>query len=751
MSGSKEFGPTKDFPQLSQPSGKPMAPRLDSGAASFLELNDTFANYLGLAGKYLVVNGTETGIISADAITSFLTLPDTPNAFAGLAGMAMVVNAAEDALEATGVPVYVGDAIDMNFQSISNHLLEILAADPIAPLEAQIWYNSTDLKPRVMTDQVRDLIADDDNFHSLLLFPFLSTHEIPVYDTVAGAYGRMDINDIEHNDSFATITPDSGDALVATDEDSFTLQGDGVLGTFVGSLVPNVMTHTLANQNINTFFAGPSIGGAAKPTFRAILDVDMPSSYNPAIWNTLLITPLNTLVPYSGAAEAVDLGAQVLSTTGRITAGYFTEVNTPVDATDAATKGYVDLMVALGIIWVAPVEDIVTALPGGAIVAGLRYILDGDKKIYTADGLGGWDVPAATVAGTTAYVRADTAVIANEIGPYNFNGTDWVYIGAGGRHNDLTNMQGGVGGEYYHLTSAQHVIATQAATAALPGYLTAADWTLFDSKADGNHAHSDGILDWNAGGSGFYTPYLVKAAGKFDSGVVAPDNVDRLNYDGYFYATRLYEGATRVSLDGHTHAESVITFTDILDNNASITKHGFLPKLPNDATKFLNGLGAWAVPAGGGGSSLWSRTGTVLSTLTAGDKVAIGGTDPLTHMLHITGTGYCTGAFTVNSDVRNKNVIDVLDPVLEDLMKVLTIRYTRLDDENKIEYTGYSAQNLNSLFPTIGQHYENDDHYEVDPMGMNAVNTKGIQDLYCLVKMQAEKISALEEKLRLVE
>jgi hypothetical protein len=39
----------------------------------------------------------------------------------------------------------------------------------------------------------------------------------------------------------------------------------------------------------------------------------------------------------------------------------------------------------------------------------------------------------------------------------------------------------------------------------------------------------------------------------------------------------------------------------VTTNDVSITKHGFVPKAPNDATKYLNGVGAYAVPAGGGG------------------------------------------------------------------------------------------------------------------------------------------------------
>lgn len=54
-------------------------------------------------------------------------------------------------------------------------------------------------------------------------------------------------------------------------------------------------------------------------------------------------------------------------------------------------------------------------------------------------------------------------------------------------HGNLAGLQGGTGSvpteQYYHLTSAQHTIATQAATGALAGYLASADWTTFNSKA----------------------------------------------------------------------------------------------------------------------------------------------------------------------------------------------------------------------------------------------------------------------------
>ncbi|PWT74213.1 MAG: hypothetical protein C5B60_07065 [Chloroflexi bacterium] len=59
----------------------------------------------------------------------------------------------------------------------------------------------------------------------------------------------------------------------------------------------------------------------------------------------------------------------------------------------------------------------------------------------------------------------------------------------------------------------------------------------------------------------------------------------------------------------HTHAgdgsgtvaESALSLTDITTNNVSTARHGFTPKLPNDATKYLDGTGNYTVPAGGGG------------------------------------------------------------------------------------------------------------------------------------------------------
>ena len=48
--------------------------------------------------------------------------------------------------------------------------------------------------------------------------------------------------------------------------------------------------------------------------------------------------------------------------------------------------------------------------------------------------------------------------------------------------------------------------------------------------------------------------------------------------------------------------------TDVTTLNVSTTAHGLTPKLPNDATKYLDGTGAYTVPAGSGGAGRYLST-----------------------------------------------------------------------------------------------------------------------------------------------
>lgn len=67
--------------------------------------------------------------------------------------------------------------------------------------------------------------------------------------------------------------------------------------------------------------------------------------------------------------------------------------------------------------------------------------------------------------------------------------------------------------------------------------------------------------------------------------------------------------------------EAMQTLADNTTHDVSTTKHGYAPKAPNDTTKFLNGAGAWAVPAGSLTTADTTRSMSGRLTLTSGDPL----------------------------------------------------------------------------------------------------------------------------------
>lgn len=73
--------------------------------------------------------------------------------------------------------------------------------------------------------------------------------------------------------------------------------------------------------------------------------------------------------------------------------------------------------------------------------------------------------------------------------------------------------------------------------------------------------------------------------------------------------------------------EADLSLTDLTTADVSTSKHGFAPKAPGDATKFLNGANppAWTVPAGGGvgGATTIVQTNFVLNTVYTNGSQAV--------------------------------------------------------------------------------------------------------------------------------
>lgn len=104
-------------------------------------------------------------------------------------------------------------------------------------------------------------------------------------------------------------------------------------------------------------------------------------------------------------------------------------------------------------------------------------------------------------------------------------------------------------------------------------------------------------------------------------------------------AAEFLNGATPPAFALVTDAD--LSLSNITTNDVSIAAHGFAPKAPNDATKFLDGTGTYSVPAGSGGSSILSQQNFRL-TLSSGNPIYK--PLPATPISTNTGTGQCTFA-----------------------------------------------------------------------------------------------------------
>ena len=71
---------------------------------------------------------------------------------------------------------------------------------------------------------------------------------------------------------------------------------------------------------------------------------------------------------------------------------------------------------------------------------------------------------------------------------------------------------------------------------------------------------------------------------------------------------------TSLTNNPHSTSDANLTTTDVATNNASTSKHGFLKKLDNDATHFMDGHGAWSVPISL--PQVWSATNEAVQTHT---------------------------------------------------------------------------------------------------------------------------------------
>lgn len=103
---------------------------------------------------------------------------------------------------------------------------------------------------------------------------------------------------------------------------------------------------------------------------------------------------------------------------------------------------------------------------------------------------------------------------------------------------------------------------------------------------------------------------------------------------------------------GGTLAEAALALTDVTTDNVSTSAHGFAPKAPNDATKYLDGTGAYSVPTGG-------------STLPVTDTTGISkGSSDATKIVRFEVDGFTTGTTRVITPPNSDTTLPIASQVI---------------------------------------------------------------------------------------
>ena len=131
-----------------------------------------------------------------------------------------------------------------------------------------------------------------------------------------------------------------------------------------------------------------------------------------------------------------------------------TITDAPTNDTDAANKAYVD-SVASGLDWQDSVLDRYdpTSSTPSSPSTGDRYISTATANGWTANNIYEWNGStwdATTVSEGMATWVEDENII------YVYNGTAWVKMSSVYAHNELSGLQGGVAGSYYHMSDIEH-------------------------------------------------------------------------------------------------------------------------------------------------------------------------------------------------------------------------------------------------------------------------------------------------------
>jgi hypothetical protein len=169
--------------------------------------------------------------------------------------------------------------------------------------------------------------------------------------------------------------------------------------------------------------------------------------------------------------------------------------------------------------------------------------------------------PSAHNHATSEITGLDTALankeplITKATGYAKWNGTAWTFANEAyslTTHNHSGTYEpafsAGSSAQYRRGDKTWQTLNTAAVTESTNLYYTQARFDIaFAAKSTTNLAEGTSLYFTNARAVAAVSGNATKTAGQFYTGTTAPTNTNRLNFDGYLYATRLYSGAIQVA------------------------------------------------------------------------------------------------------------------------------------------------------------------------------------------------------------
>lgn len=385
-------------------------------------------------------------------------------------------------------PFYVN--IDMNQNQMLNVLLQVLGTDPGTPLEGQIWYNS------------------DAAIKKIKFYDGTSALEVATTDELHEHANKTILDAITNAGSGSIITTTERNKLAGiadgaeVNQNAFSTFSDGI-------------NEAVADSKTDTF---------KFRTSNNILDITITNDDVTHGDNALFTIQQGNIDHGSITGLGDDDHQQYILVDGtRAFTGPVGGV-TPSSGSDLATKDYVDSLLQ-GLDWQESVIDRDLTSPPTTPTTGDRYLVatgaTGDWLTHDGE-IAEWDgsswVFSPPDEGFCMWVEDENVQV-------TYNGTAWVTFGSTTNHEALAGLQGGISGEHYHLTAAQHTDLTDGG-----------DSTSHYHASDRNLANATGTLAIINGGTN-NTTYTTS---KF------------LVYDGTKLASSAYDSSSFATFD-HNH------------------------------------------------------------------------------------------------------------------------------------------------------------------------------------------------------